>query len=81
MHRQYSQSFALEATVGFGIVEFTIFPDREEVMVQRYGLRVADGTSWYAPSEREGMVSKEQARTLWSELEREGYQRRSEKSL
>ncbi len=77
--RRFSESFALVGPA-LDLVEFTIFPDREDAMVQRYVVKVdrTYGTSWYAPSGKAETWSKEDARWMWGSLVRSGYKRKGD---
>lgn len=72
-----SQSFALMAP-NFDLVEFVIFPGRDDVMVQKYTLKLAGGRSWHAPDGRPSHPSTEKARAIWQELRGLGYRPRAE---
>lgn len=62
----------------FDLVEFVIFPGRDDVMVQKYTLKLAGGRSWHAPDGRPSHPSTEKARAIWQELRTLGYRPRSE---
>jgi len=72
VHTLYTQS-------GFACVEFTLFPNIEEVQVQTYGTKYCkkDQRSWLAPSAPAQYLTKEEARRTYSDFLAQGYAKRA----
>jgi hypothetical protein len=72
-----SESHALVAP-NLDLVEFTTFYGREDAIIRRYVVKLANGCSWYAPEGREEHTTLQEARDCWKALTSQGWKRRSQ---